>query len=84
MRVPWPRPRSPLEFVLASLLGPLAITLLGSWLGAVGLLGGMVVAPLLIAWRYDNQVGACFPLVLLFMIILTVLGLLLYLILVTH
>jgi hypothetical protein len=37
-----------------------------------------------LAWQHDNEVGACLPLTILFLIVVAVLCLLIYLMLLTH
>ena len=70
-----PSPR--LRRVAASLGGSAVAIGLGTLMfGPWGLAVTTVLAILAIAWRHDNQVGACFPLVLLGMIVVTVLVLL--------
>ena len=84
MRVPWPKRRPLVQLALVILLSALAIGGLGFWFGPRGMLVGLIVCPLAVAGRYDNDLGTCFPLALLFMIILAVMALLLYLMLLTH
>jgi hypothetical protein len=52
--------------------------------GARGWAAGGVIALLWLAWRHDNEVGACLPLTILFLIVVAVLCLLIYLMLLTH
>jgi hypothetical protein len=84
MQLRWPKPRSFREFLLVAALSGLLILAIGLWSGPRELLVGLLVCPLALAWRYDNDLGTCFPLTLLFMITLAVMALLLYLMAVTH
>jgi hypothetical protein len=66
----------------SKLAGTLAICLALAGLGwmtlsALGVAIALLVGLLVAAWRHDNEVGACFPLTLLFVVVLLMLVLLL-------
>lgn len=52
--------------------------------GPRGLAAAAALALLWFAWRHDNDVGVCLPLAMLFLIAAGVMGLLLYLLMVTR
>jgi hypothetical protein len=47
------------------------------WLvhGSLGLFAALMIALLLVAWRHDNDLGTCFPLAMLFVLVVAVLTL---------
>jgi hypothetical protein len=70
---------------LISISVPLgAILLLGSLFGPMVGFVTAVVGIIWVAWRHDNDMGACLPLVVLLLIVAGVLMLLMYLMIVVH
>ena len=61
-----------------------ALAAAGYLFGPRGLAAASAVALLWLAWRYDNEVGVCLPLAVLFLIVIGVMCLLLYLMLITN
>lgn len=53
-------------------------------LGPRGLVVGLMIALLLVAWRHDNSVGLLIPLAVLFIITILVMFLIFYLLAVIH
>ena len=43
--------------------------------GSLGIFAGLLVALLVIAWRHDNDLGTCFPLAILFVLVVVLLTL---------
>ncbi|MGZ2411762.1 apolipoprotein N-acyltransferase [Sphingomonas sp. F9_3S_D5_B_2] len=62
----------------------IALPAAGYLFGPRGLAIAAALALLWLAWRHDNEVGVCLPLAVLFLIVIGVMGLLLYLMLITH
>ena len=50
-------------------MAAVVIGLAGLFMGAAGYALGVLVAPLIFAWRHDNDVGLFFPLAILFVLI---------------
>jgi hypothetical protein len=52
--------------------------------GPRGFAAGSALTLLWLAWRHDNDVGVFVPLAVLFLIVVAVMGLLLYLLMISH
>ena len=72
------------RFALSGVYAAAIVAGLGWAFGPRGLLAGLIIAILFVAWRHDNDVGVLVPLAVLLIITLLVMFLIFYLLAVIH
>jgi MFS family permease len=72
------------RFVVSAVYALAIVAGLGWSFGPRGLLVGLMIALLLVAWRHDNNVGLLVPLAVLLIITILVMFLIFYLLAVIH
>jgi len=60
------------RLAVSAVMAAALIALSGYFFGARGYAGAAAVSLLVVAWRHDNDAGFCFPLAMLFLIVIAV------------